>query len=254
MDAVWKKRARGAVLPLILVAAWEYASRQGDSWTYAFVPLADIWRSFVELLGGGELALHLFASLMTALSGLAMGSIAGFLLGAAMALIRPVDALAGPMVHAMRQVPTMGFIPLIALWFGTGEFSIKLLVSLATFEVMTLNSYEGLKSVEPRYLELGRALVLTPVQRLRRILLPAAFASILTGLLQAVSFAWIATVGAELLFTVGPGLGVIMERAQLAARMDTVIVCLIFIGALGYSMNSLCVALGRRILRWRHSG
>jgi sulfonate transport system permease protein len=162
--------------------------------------------------------------------------------------------LFAPLFNALRQVPTMGLIPLIALWFGTGEFSIKLLVSIAVFEVMTLNAWAGIRDVEPRYLELGRALAFTPLQRFRRILLPAAFPSILTGLLQGVSFAWIATVGAELLFTVGPGLGVIMERGQIAARMDVVIVCLIFIGMMGYSMNSLCVALGRRVLRWRNAG
>lgn len=247
------RRVRALVLPLLLVAAWHYASQQGASWAYSFVPLRDIAASFWELVESGELLLHLSASLVTALTGLLVGSCAGFLLGLMMALSRPTDTFIAPLFHALRQVPTMGLIPLIALWFGTGEFSIKLLVSIATFEVMALNAYEGLKSVEPRYLELGRALVFTPVQRFRRILLPAAFPAILTGLLQAVSIAWMATVGAELLFTVGPGLGVIMERGQIAARMDTVIVCLIFIGAMGYIMNSLCVALGRRVLRWRQT-
>ena len=245
---------RALAIPLLLVAAWHWASLQGASWAYAFVPLSDIWASFTTLIGDGELMIHLGASLATALTGLFFGSLAGFALGALMALSRPADTLLAPLFHALRQVPTMGLIPLIALWFGTGEFSIKLLVSIATFEVMTLNTWEGIRNLEPRYLELGRALAFTSIQRFRRILLPAAFPSILTGLLQAVSFAWMATVGAELLFTVGPGLGVIMERGQLAARMDIVIVCLIFIGVMGYSMNSLCVALGRRILRWRHSG
>jgi sulfonate transport system permease protein len=244
---------RAWALPLLLVGLWHYASLQGASWAYSFVPLPDIWAAFIELSRSGELLLHLSASLVTALTGLVVGSAVGFLFGAVMAVSRSADALAGPLFHALRQVPTMGLIPLIALWFGTGEFSIKLLVSIATFEVMALNSYEGLRSVEPRYLELGRALVFTSAQRFRRILLPAAFPSILTGLLQAVSFAWMATVGAELLFTVGPGLGVIMERGQIAARMDIVIVCLIFIGIMGYSMNSLCVSLGQRMLRWRQT-
>jgi sulfonate transport system permease protein len=248
-----KKLRRAVTIPLLLIGLWHFASQQGPSWAYAFVPLESIWASFVELVGQGELPLHLTATLATAFVGLFCGSIAGLLLGAAMALAPSVDTLASPLFHALRQIPTMGLIPLIALWFGTGEFSIKLLVSIAVFEVMTLNTYEGLRSVEPRFLELGRALAFTPAQRFRRILLPAAIPSILTGLLQAVAFAWMATVGAELLFTVGPGLGVIMERAQLAARMDMVIVCLIFIGALGYAMNSLCVALGRRVLRWRQS-
>ena len=78
---------RAVALPLALVAAWHWASLQGASWAYAFVPLGDIWRAFVELLGG-ELMLHLSASLATALIGLAAGSAAGLLLGTAMALAR----------------------------------------------------------------------------------------------------------------------------------------------------------------------
>ncbi len=217
-------------------------------------PLPDIGRSFAELWASGEFSLHVLATLGTALTGLACGALAGILLGTAMAMIRPVDIVLGPLFNAMRQVPTIGLIPLIALWFGTGEFSIRLLVSIAVFEVMALNTREGLRMVEPRYLELGRALLFTRAQAFRRILLPTALPSILTGLLQAVSFAWMATIGAELLFTVGPGLGVIMERAQLQARMDMAIVCLILIGAMGYAMNALCVSLGRRVLRWRHAG
>ncbi len=246
--------AKAWALPLVLIAAWHVASLQGAGMAYAFVPLKDVWNSAVELIKDGELPLHLWASIRTALLGLVCGTLAGVVLGTALALSRPVDVLIGPVYHALRQVPTMGLIPIIALWFGTGELSIRLLVAIAAFEVMALNTCEGLRNVETKYRELGRALILTRTETFTRILFPAAFPSILTGLLQATSFAWIATVGAELLFTVGPGLGVIMERAQLAARMDQVIVCLILIGAMGYATNRLCVQIGRRALRWRNSG
>jgi sulfonate transport system permease protein len=153
----------------------------------------------------------------------------------------------------LRQIPTLGLIPLIALWFGNTEFSKILLVSLATFEVMTLSTYEGLRGAEAKYIEVARVLTLSRWQLLKRILLPSAVPSITTGLMHAVAFSWLATVGVELLFTVGPGLSVIMERAQMALRMDTVIICIIFIGLLGLIMNQGCVWLSRRMLRWRHT-
>jgi sulfonate transport system permease protein len=245
---------KALALPVAFILLWHIASQQGAVWAYAFVPWGDVWASLFELIESGDLLIHISASVGTAMSGLLFGSIAGFLLGTVMVLFRPVDALLGPLFHALRQVPTIGLVPLIALWFGMGEFSIKLLVSLAVFEVIALNTYEGLRNVEARFLELGDALVFTLPQRFTRILLPAAFPSILTGLLQAVAFSWMATIGAELLFTTGPGLGAVMERAQLQARMDIVIVCLIFIGIFGFAMNSACVKLGQRILRWRQAG
>jgi sulfonate transport system permease protein len=244
---------RGLALPLALIGGWQYASTLGSNYAYAFIPLQDIARALRELIASGELLLHIGASLKTALTGLAIGSAIGLLLGAAMALSRIVDFFIGPLYHVLRQIPTLGLIPLIALWFGNTEFSKILLVCLATFEVMTLSTYEGLRGAETKYIEVARVLTLSRWQLSRRILLPSAVPSITTGLMHAVAFSWLATVGVELLFTVGPGLSVIMERAQMALRMDTVIICIIFIGLLGLIMNQGCVWLSRRMLRWRHT-
>lgn len=253
MATAVKNSLRALVLPAVLVAAWQYMSTLGPGYAYAFIPLQDIWRALNELIASGELPLHIGASVATALQSLAIGGSIGFALGTLMAVSRVVDVLVGPIYHALRQVPTLGLIPLIALWFGNTEFSKILVVSLATFEVMTLNTYEGLRGVEKKYVEVGQVLTFGRWHLFTKILLPMALPSIITGLMHAVAFAWLATVGVELLFTVGPGLSVIMERAQLAQRMDTVIICIIFIGLLGLVMNQLCVVLSRRLLRWRNT-
>jgi sulfonate transport system permease protein len=248
-----KNGLRALVLPVVLLALWQTMSTRGPGYAYAFIPLQDIYGALRELIGSGELALHIGASLSTALRSLLIGGSIGFVLGTLMAFSRIVDAVVGPIYHALRQVPTLGMIPLIALWFGNTEFSKILVVSLATFEVMTLNTYEGLRGVEKKYIEVGQVLTFGRWHLFTRILLPMALPSIITGLMHAVAFAWLATVGVELLFTVGPGLSVIMERAQLAQRMDTVIICIALIGVLGLAMNQFCVLLSRRLLRWRNT-
>lgn len=249
----FKNTLRALVLPVVLLALWQYMSGHGANYAYAFIPLQDIYRALRELIASGELLLHICASLRTALQSLVIGGSAGFVLGTLMASSRVIDMLIGPLYHALRQVPTLGLIPLIALWFGNTEFSKILVVSLATFEVMTLNTCEGLRGVEKKYLEVGQVLTFGRWHLFTRILLPMALPSIITGLMHAVAFAWLATVGVELLFTVGPGLSVIMERAQLAQRMDTVIVCIAFIGVLGLLMNQACVWLSQYLLRWRNT-
>lgn len=244
---------RGLLVPALLIGLWQYLSTLGPGYAYSFIPLPDIARALRELIASGELLLHIVASLKTASSGLVIGGAIGMLLGAAMAFSRAVNFMIGPLYQALRQIPMLGLIPLIALWFGNTEFSKFLVVSLATFEVMTLNTYEGLRSAEVKYIEVGRMLTFTRLQLLRHILLPSAVPSIITGMMHAVAFSWLATVGVELLFTIGPGLSVIMERAQLAMRMDTVIVCIVFIGLLGLVMNQCCVLLRRWALRWRNT-
>jgi sulfonate transport system permease protein len=238
-------------LPALALLVWELLSRQGPSWAFAFVPLSDIADSFKELWLTDEPVVHIRATLWTALQGLAYGTAAGLLVGLLMAASRAADTLLNPLIQALRQVPNLALIPLVALWFGNSEFSKLLVVSLAVFEVMVLNTYEGLHQVDRRYLEVAQALMLSRWSLFRRVLLPAAVPSIVTGLQHAVAFAWLSTVGVELLFTVGPGLSTVMERAQMAARMDQVIVCLIFIAALGYGMHVAVRAAAARLLRWR---
>lgn len=245
--------AQALALPLVLLAAWELVSRQGPSWAFAFVPLSDIFHSFIELCRTDEPVVHIGASLMTALQGLVYGTAAGLAIGMAMSFSRTVETLLNPLIQALRQVPNLALIPLVALWFGNSEFSKLLVVSLSVFEVMVLNTHEGLNQVDKRFLDVARALTLSRWALFRRVQLPAAMPSIITGLQHAVAFAWLSTVGVELLFTVGPGLSTVMERAQMAARMDEVIVCLVFIAALGFAMHSAVKALSNRLLRWRHA-
>ena len=248
-----KKKFQGLVIPMLLIFGWQYLSGLGPSYAYAFIPLKDIFHSLLELIRSGELPQHVFASISTALKSLVIGGSVGLLLGSAMAFSRMVDRVVGPLYHALRQVPTLGLIPLIGLWFGNTEFSKILVVCLATFEVMTLNTYEGLRSAEKKFVEVGQVLTFNRRQIFFRIMFPAATPMIITGTMHAVAFAWLATVGVELLFTVGPGLSVIMARAQMAQRMDVVIICITFIGLLGLLMNHCCVLLSRRLLSWRNA-
>mgnify|MGYP004710278163 CR=1 FL=1 len=81
--------------------------------------------------------------------------------------------------------------------------------------------------------------------------LPAALPGIATGVLQALAFAWVTSVGSELFLSAGAGLGSLMMNAEAAARMEIIMVCVLCIGLSGYLMSWLCTLLTRRLLRWR---
>src|SRR5690606_32289773 len=107
-----------------------------------FVPLQTIGAALVELIDNGELLLSIGASLQRTCIGLLLGVLAGITLGAAMALSTVTNRLFSPLYHILRQVPILGLIPLIALWFGSGEGSKVLLIGLAAFYPMTLSTFE----------------------------------------------------------------------------------------------------------------
>ncbi len=242
---------RALLLPFLFACAWQFASTRGPDYAFIFVPLQNVWHSFLQLLSSGDLSLEVLASLGTASQGMLYGGVAGFALAVLMSFSPTLDMLLSPPFHAMRHVPTVAFIPLIILWFGNTAHAKVLIVSLSVFEVMVLNTYEGLHGVDQRLTEVGRALQLGAFAVFRFIRLPAALPSICTGIQHAIAFAWLSTIAAELLFLVGPGLGTVMERGQMGARMDTVIVCLTFISVLGFLMHQISVLVSRRLLRWR---
>lgn len=241
---------RGLILPALLLLAWEWASRQGAASAYVFVPLSKIGGAFLSLAESGELWVNLKVSLLRTCEGLGIGITIGIALGTLMALSRLADRLIGPLYHALRQIPLLGLVPLIALWFGGEEPSKLLVVSLAAFYPTLLSAYEGIRQVDRRYLEVGRLIRLSPPSVFFQILLPSAAPSIFTGIAQALAFSWLASMGAELLFTLGPGIGALLLNAETAGSMETALVCVMTIALIGYAMNAAFRALARKLTPW----
>ncbi|WP_380872010.1 sulfonate ABC transporter [Sphingomonas sp. DBB INV C78] len=243
--------AIGLVAPLAILLWWQAQSQAGGTRALAFAPLGSVADAFAELAASGQLFDDALASLSRAVTGLIIGGIAGVALGVAMATSRLLDRLVGPLYHAIRQVPLLGWLPLIGLWLGNGDSAKLLIVSLAAFYPTVLNSYEGVAHVERRYLEVGRIYGFTTAQRFRLILLPAALPLILTGITQALAFAWIATIGTEILLGSGSGLGSTMGLAQAQQRMDIILVAILVTALLGFTLNHLFARLRGHLLRWQ---
>lgn len=245
------RAAIGLVVPVLVLAWWQWQAAGDGARALAFAPLQSIGGAFVELVESGTLLNDMLSTLSRSLTGLVIGGGLGIATGVAMAIWRPLDRLLGPLLHAVRQVPLIGWLPLLGLWFGTGGASELIVVCIAAFFPTLLNSYEGVAQVERRLLEVGSIYGFTPFQCFRLILLPAAMPLILTGLTQALAFAWIASIASEILLGVGGGLGVTMQQAQMQQRLDVILVAILATALLGYSINHLFLRLRRHLLRWQ---
>lgn len=250
MNRRFASLALALAFPVLVLGWWEWESRQGAGHAYAFAPLGRIARSFAEMIADGRLALHAGASLQRALTALLIGGSIGIVVGVATGVSRVLDRTASPLITTMRQVPILGWLPLVALWFGNGDGAKLLLVSLSAFYPTVLNTQKGMQAIEERYAEVGRLYGFTRLQSLRLIAWPSALPLIFTGVSQALAFAWIATIGVELLFSASAGLGTEMMAAQVAARTDVVLVCVACVGVMGFALNQLFALLRIRLLHW----
>lgn len=241
----------GFVLPALLAIYWYVWSSGPGATATSFAPVHDVLATLAEELRDGQLLRDSLATVTRALTGFALGSVAGVLLGVAMAVSRPVEAAVGPLFHALRQVPLLGWLPLIGLWLGTGDQAKMLMVSLAAFYPSVLNAFAGVSGVDKRYHEVAEVYGFDDEQRFFKLLLPAAAPTILTRLSQALAFAWIGTIGAELLLGTGSGLGATLSMGQIQQRMDIVLVAIAATGALGFTLNAVLLRIRRHLLRWQ---
>lgn len=243
--------ALSALFPILVLAWWEWESRHGGGHSYAFASLEQIGSSFIEMLMDGRLLFHSAASLQRALSALLIGGSIGIAVGIAMGQSRIMDKAASPLITTMRQVPILGWLPLVALWFGNGDGAKLMLVSLSAFYPTVLNTQKGMQAIDRKHAEVGRLYGFTRWQSLRLIAWPSALPLLFTGISQALAFAWIATIGVELLFSATAGLGTEMMAAQVAARTDIVVVCVACVGLMGFALTQLFALLRTRLLRWQ---
>ncbi len=244
-------RWRGLLLPAFLLLVWEWTSHRDAAHAYAFTPLETVGATLWELLRGADLRVNLEASLARTLAGFVSGVAAGIACGGLMAVSRVAHRAIAPLYHLLRQVPLLGLIPLVSLWFGSGSFTKILVIALASFYPVVLNTFEGLSGIDRRHLEVADLLQLGGWQRFTRVLLPVALPSIITGVLQALPFAWITAVASELFFTAGSGLGGMMLDAQAGARMDVILIAVLAVTVLGSLMSVVCARIGRHFTRWQ---
>jgi sulfonate transport system permease protein len=245
-----KRWLRALAIPVLLATGWQWLASD-PARAYVFVPLSSVATSAVELLTGGDLFYSVLASLRKTLLALLLGGAAGLAVGSALASSKLVDRAFGPLLHAFRQVPALGLAPLIGLWFGTGELAKIVLIFLSVFYPVLLSTYAGVRAIDPKHLEVARVYGLSRKDTFRHVEWPAMLPFLYTGLSQAVAFAWISTVGSEMLLTSGAGIGTLMQHAQAGGRMDVVIVCVFAVGALSMSLDQLLKRAGRSMMRWQ---
>ncbi len=255
MNALLSRRAPrlalGLIAPALLLAGWQWLATSGGASAVALAPLGSVAAAFVELVGNGTIFGDIVATLTRAFTGFAIGAGLGVATGTATAVWPLLNRVIAPLLNALRQVPMIGWLPLIGLWFGTGEGSELIVVCLGAFFPAMLNTHAGIANVEQRYLDVGEVFRFTTGQRFRRILLPAAMPLILTGLTQALAFAWIGTLASELLMGAGGGLGVTLQTAQVQQRLDVILVTVAITAILGFAINQIIARVRREVLRWQ---
>lgn len=242
----------GVMLPAALLLLGEVAVRAGWIAAHLLPAPSDIATTLLHLARQGELAGHITASSLRVLAGFVLGAALAVLLGALVGLSPLAAALLTPSFQALRAIPSLAWVPLLLLWLGIDEASKLALIAIGAFFPVYMGVSSGFRDVDRKLVEVARLRGLGGAGLARRVLLPAALPSVLTGLRNGLSLAWMFMVAAELI-AASRGLGYLLSDGRETSRADLVLAAIVLLALLGKLSDSVMAAIERRALRWRDS-
>lgn len=248
---VWQ-RLLPWLVPVALIALWQIASSLGWLSTRVLPAPLEVITAFWTLTASGELWTHVQVSAARALSGLAVGGGLGLVLGLLTGSSRLAETLLDSTIQMVRNIPALALIPLVILWFGIDETAKLFLIAVSVFFPIYLNTFHGIRGVDPGLIEMGRTYGLNRWQLYTQIILPGALSSILVGLRFSLGLMWVILIVAETI-SAQAGIGYLTMNAREFLQTDIVLVGILLYALLGKLADVFAKGLERYWLRW-HPG
>jgi sulfonate transport system permease protein len=237
------------IIPAVVVLLWETAARVGFIAPQVLPAPSSVLETALNLARNGDLFVHLGVSLLRAAGGFVIGGTLGLALGVIVGFSPLAQALLDRSVQMVRAVPFLAMLPLVIVWFGVGEVAKIFLVALAVLFPIYINTMLGIRQIDPKLMELGRVVGLERAAIVRRIILPGAMPSILTGVRYALAHAWLALVIAETLATT-KGIGFLAMDAREFLNTNVIVLTMIIYAIIGVVADALVRLLEGRFLSW----
>jgi sulfonate transport system permease protein len=231
----------------IVLALWEMLGNRIDPVLFTKPSLVAL--AAVQMVASGELWTYLAPSLVVLAIGLSLAAVIGIAVGLALARFWVVDVAFGFYITFLYSIPSVALVPLIVLWTGYETTAKVVILFLFAFFPMAINTYQGVKNVDPKLIEVGRAFRCSEGQLWANIVLPGALPFIVTGLRLAVGRGLIGMVLADL-YTAISGIGYLIVRTASTYQVDKMFVPIVTLGLLGVTLTALLRVLERTVAPW----
>jgi putative hydroxymethylpyrimidine transport system permease protein len=252
-----RRWAAPAAVILVLLGAWELAARW-DLISNALniqdflVPspsdiASSLWNDRSLLLSNG------WVTLKEVLIGFAIAAVAGIGFAVLIHLSETARRAVYPLLIGSQTIPIVILAPILVVWFGFGLTPKLVIVALICFFPITVNTLDGLRSVDPDLTKMMRALGAGRAQRLWRAEAPAALPYAFSGAKVAVTVSVIGAVFAEYVGS-SEGLGHLINQAQAQLLTARSFAAVVVLSAMALALFALVSLLERRIVTWDSGG
>jgi NitT/TauT family transport system permease protein len=236
------------IIGLLVLAAWEIATRTGMVAPYLLPAPADVARSFWNALTNGILWRYARVTLIESMAGFALGSLVALPMGYGIARSRLVARAIEPYLAASQAMPAVALAPLLVLWLGYGLRPVAVLCALIVFFPMVVNTALGIRMLDREVLEAARIDGASWWPLLIHFEIPLAIPAIMTGLRSALTLSITGAVVGE--FVLGDrGLGGLLTIARGNFDTPLVFATIFTLMLLAATLYSIAWAIERRVSR-----
>ena len=240
------ERIKAMLLPAVSLVVLEIWARAVHLQSDSLAAPSAIATALAGAFQDGSVLTATRDTLIPAFAGLAIGGAIGLAFGIALGIFHIFDRLMEVTIEAIRPIPSVALLPIALIAFGFGYRMEIVIVAFACVWPILILSRAAVAGIEPRLIEVSRALRLSPADRVRKIIIPAALPRIFLAFRLAAGIALIVAVTVEI--AINPiGLGAAIMTAQQALRPDLMLAYLLWIGIVGYLLNTGLVVAQRHL-------
>ncbi len=241
---------RNTLAIALFLLAWELAPRL-DLINRTFLPpFSEVIEKGWEYALTGQLWPQVWVSLQRALGGFGLGVVIAVPLGLLLGYFRKLDAYLNPLLQLLRQTNPVSLFPAFILFFGIGYLTNVAIIFWVVVWPILLSTVTGVQQADPALVKYGRSVGLGPLALFRKIILPSALPSIITGMRLAATYSFLMLVVSEMVGA-SSGLGYLIVNAQYLMSIHLLYVGVIVLALLGIAANWALVALERRLTGWK---
>jgi sulfonate transport system permease protein len=253
--AAGTRRTRRAILNLairlvsvaVFLVLWEITGRGIDP--VLFTTPSAVAVAAVDMIRSGELWTYLYPSLVVLLYGFTLAVVFGIGIGLLLARYWVLDVALSVYITFLYSIPSVALVPLIVLWAGYEQTAKVIILFLFAFFPMVINTYQGVKAVDPKLIEVGRAFRCNEGQLWANIVIPASLPFIVTGLRLALGRGLIGMVLADL-YTALSGIGYLIARTAATYQVNRMFVPIVTLGLLGVTLTALLRLIEKHVAPW----
>ncbi|TDB90717.1 ABC transporter permease [Actinomadura sp. KC216] len=243
------ERSYGAVAVLLVLAAWETAARTELLPRRYFPPVSEVLAALAGDLGTASFWTAAGATLQGWAFGLALAVAIAVPLGLVLGASRTAYAAARGVIDSLRPIPSVALIPLAITVYGADLGGKVFLATFAATWPLLIQIIYGTRNVDPVARDTARVYALSPLARVRWLVLPSALPYVVTGLRLASATALILAVTAEIVMG-APGLGRAIELARSGGSADLMYARMIATGVLALVLNTVFTRTERAMVHW----